>query len=290
MRIHGQEERPGDVPEPDVSRPWSGRSLFGALLAAACCASGASVAAAADGGALFEAKCGACHSVGGGAKVGPDLKGVFAKRGKEGAILAIVDPAKAGLAPSMPNLGLTRPEAEAIGAYLQGKETGAGKEPPAPAAKAAAEAATPEQISLGQKLFEGSVRFANGGPACNACHNVNHQAVAAGGMFAADLTRSFSRVGNEGLDSMVANAPFPVMQVAYEGKAVKPEEIRALAGFLQRAETENASPQAGSYGWRMFFGGAGGVVVLAGFFSLIGGRRKKRSVNQDIYDRQIKSE
>jgi len=89
---------------------------------------------------------------------------------------------------------------------------------------------------------------------------------------------------------MVANAPFPVMQVAYEGKPVSPEEIRALAGFLQRAEKASAAQQPGSYGWRMFFGGAGGVVVLAGFFALIGGRRKKRSVNQDIYDRQIKSE
>ncbi len=285
MRNHAQAGTPGDV-----SRFLSWRSLFGALLAAACCASGASVAVAADGGALFDAKCGACHSVGGGPKAGPDLKGVFAKRGKESAILAIVDPAKAGLAPSMPNLGLTRPEAEAIGVYLQGKETGAGKEPPAQAAKAAAEEATPEQISLGQRLFEGSVRFANGGPACNACHHVSHQGVAAGGMLAADLTRSFSRAGNEGLDSMVANAPFPVMQVAYEGKAVTPGEIRALAGFLQRAEKESASPQAASYGWRMFFGGAGGVVVLAGFFALIGGRRKKRSVNQDIYDRQVKSE
>jgi mono/diheme cytochrome c family protein len=285
MRSDGQKEQPRNVPT-----LWSGRSLFGAVLAAAWCAGSASLTLAADGAALFEAKCTACHSVGAGAKVGPDLKGLVARRGKDGAILAIVDPTKAGLPPSMPNLGLTRPEAEAVSAYIENKGTGAGKEPPAPAAKEAAAKSTPEQISLGQKLFEGSVRFANGGPACNACHHVSHQAVTGGGILAADLTRSFSRVGNEGLDSMVANAPFPVMQVAYEGKAVKPEEIRALAGFLQSAETESVSPQTGTYGWRMFFGGAGGVVVLAGFFSLIGGRRKKRSVNQDIYDRQIKSE
>ena len=86
------------------------------------------------------------------------------------------------------------------------------------------------------------------------------------------------------------SAPFPVMQSAYAGKAIKPEEIRALAGFLQHVEKEGDPQQTGNNGWSMFFGGAGGVVVLAGFFSLIGGRRKKRSVNQDIYDRQIKSE
>ena len=89
---------------------------------------------------------------------------------------------------------------------------------------------------------------------------------------------------------MLADAPFPVMQVAYAGKAISPEEIRALAGFLQRAEKEGDPQQTGHSGWSLFFGGAGGVAVLAGFFSLIGGRRMKRSVNQDIYDRQIKSE
>jgi len=289
MRNHGQTEKPGDV-----SRRWSWRKLFGVLLAAGWCAGGASIAVAADGAALFEAKCGACHSIGGGPRLGPDLKGVVAKRGKEGAILAIFDPAKAGLPPSMPNLGLTRPEAEAISVYLEGKKAGDGaaaaKEPSAQAAKELGAEATPAEISLGQKLFEGSARFAKGGPACNACHHVNSATVTGGGTLAADLTLSFSRTGKQGLDAMLADAPFPVMQVAYEGKAISPEEMRALAGFLQRVEKESASQQPGNYGWRMFFGGAGGVVVLAGFFTLVGGRRKKRSVNQDIYDRQIKSE
>lgn len=281
MHKLGQAEKPGEV-----SRLWSGRKLFGILLAAGWCTGGASIGVAADGAALFEAKCGACHSIGGGPRLGPDLKGVVAKRGMDGTILAIFDPAKAGLPPGMPNLGLSRPEAEAVGVYLQGKKAGDS----AAAAKEAVAEATPADISLGQKLFEGSARFAKGGPACNACHHVNSAAVTGGGSLAADLTLSYSRTGKQGLDAMLANAPFPVMQVAYEGKAISPEEMRALAGFLQRVEKESASQPPGNYGWRMFFGGAGGVVVLAGFFTLVGGRRKKRSVNQDIYDRQIKSE
>jgi hypothetical protein len=230
--------------------------------------------------------------VGGGPKVGPDLKGLAARRGKDGAMLAMLDPAKAGLGPSMPNLGLSRSDAESIIAYLDAKGVGgaaaADKEAAAPAA--AALETTPEEIRLGQKLFEGSVRFVNGGPACNACHHVNYQGVSGGGILAADLTQSFSRMGKQGLESMLAEAPFPVMQFAYAGKTIKPEEIRALTGFLQRTEKEGDPQQTGNHGWSLFFGGAGGVVVLAGFFSLAGGRRKKRSVNQDIYDRQIKSE
>lgn len=289
MRIHGRMERAAAATPLRVAQVLSRQSRLAALLIAASCAGAAGAAAVADGAALFEAKCAACHSVGGGAKLGPDLKGVVARRGKEGAILAMVDPAKAGLPASMPKLGLTQAEAEAISSFMQSREGGdsaaAGKESPAQDA-----AATPAEILLGQKLFEGSTRFANGGPGCNACHHVQSAAVTAGGILAADLTQSFSRSGRQGLDAMLANAPFPVMQVAYEGKAIKPEEIRALAGFLQRVEKESPAQQPLGHGWRLAIGGGGGVLVLAGLLALIGGRRKKRSVNHDIYGRQIKSE
>lgn len=288
MRNHRQAGKPQDA-----SRRWSGRNLVGALLVIACCAGGASVAVAADGAALFEAKCAACHSVGGEPKFGPDLKGVVARRGKEWTILATADPAKAGLGPSMPKLGLTQNEAEAISTFLDkaaGASAATGGEPSAQVAKQTAAVATPEQIRAGQQLFEGSVRFANGGPACNACHGMNHNAVTGGGSLASDLTLSYGRTGEEGLAAMLADAPFPVMQVAYKGKGLKPEEIQALAAFLQSAEKEQDAQKPSNHGWGVFFGGSAGVIVLAGFFSLIGGGRKKRSVNQDIYDRQLTSE
>jgi mono/diheme cytochrome c family protein len=266
---------------------WRRRAVLGALFLAAGWSGNSSIAAPADGGALFEAKCAACHSIGGGPKFGPDLKGAVARLGRDGAILAIVDPAKAGLAPSMPKLGLTRPEAEAISAFLDKDAAGSAATQPAAAAAAAA---TPEEIDLGRKLFGGNVRFAKGGPACNACHHVNHASLAGGGTLAADLTRTYSRSGEQGLSAMIADAPFPVMQVAYANKAVQPEEIRALTGFLRQADTLGASQPPRSHGWNLFLGGAGGAVVLAGLFSLVGGGRRKRSVNQDIYDRQLKSE
>ena len=286
MRNHGQEEKPWDAP-----RLWSGRSLFGVLLVAGWYASGAGLAVAADGAALFEGKCGACHSVGGGPKAGPDLKGVVAKRGKDGAILAIVDPAKAGLAASMPQLGLSRPEAEAIRVYLEGKESGPGKEAAAPAAQAAPAAEPhPADIQRGQDLYEGKIRFANGGPSCNACHHVTSDALLGGGVLAAELTLVFSRMGKEGLTAILAGSPFPVMQAAYAGKEFSAQEISALVGFLQHADKEHARQMPKEWGLRMFSAGAGGVVVLLGIFSLAGRGRKKRGVNQEIYDRQIKSE
>lgn len=276
----------------DTRSLGAGRIVVTALLVAAGYYAGCPLVAAADGGALFKEKCAACHSVGGGPLAGPDLKGVIAKLGKERTVMAIVDPSKTGLAPTMPNLGLTRAQGEAIGAFLDGTQalSGAAAQSNPEPTKATEREATPEEMRLGQRLFEGSVRFANGGPACNACHHVHHEAVLGGAVLASDLTHAMTRLDVQGFGGLVANAPFPVMQVAYEGKAVKPEEIRALTVFLQHAKTQSAEAQPPAHAAKLLSGAAAGVVVLLAFFWMVGARRKKRCVNQDIYDRQIESE
>ncbi len=277
-----------------TSRPY--RRLIGTALAAALCAGSAAMAQ--DGKALFETRCAVCHSIGGGVKVGPDLKGVVAKRGADGTVAAVLDPAKAGLKPTMPNLGVPRKDVEAIVAYLDQTLAAAGtaaatKESAAPAAQTAKEPeakGTPAEIQLGGDLFEGKVRFANGGPSCNACHHVASDAHLGGGVLAAELTLVFSRVGKQGLSAMIAGNPFPVMQAAYAGKEFSDKEINALVAFLQHVDQEHARQMPRQWGWRIFSAGAGGVVVLLGIFGLAGRGRKKRCVNQDIYDRQITSE
>ncbi|OGA44199.1 MAG: hypothetical protein A3G25_02635 [Betaproteobacteria bacterium RIFCSPLOWO2_12_FULL_63_13] len=97
-------------------------------------------------------------------------------------------------------------------------------------------------------------------------------------------------MGKQGLQSVIASAPFPAMQVAYNGKDLTEKEIAALVAFLQHVEKEHAQQLPRATGLRMFSAGVGGVIVLLGIFSLAGRRRKNRSVNQDIYDRQIRSE
>jgi mono/diheme cytochrome c family protein len=256
------------------------------LLLAACCASG-NTAVAADGAALFEANCAACHSIGEGPRVGPDLKNVVAKRGKEGTVLATLDPAAARLPPSMPNLGLAKADAEAIVAFL---DSGAGAVAAAGNASAPAAAAQPEDIARGQALFEGRQRFAKGGPSCNACHDVNSDAIAHGGLLASELTLVFSRMGSKGLQSMLAKSPFPVMQAAYAGRELSEPEILALAAFFQQVEKDHAGQMPRSTGWKLFAAAFCGVLLLLALFSLIGRNRYKRSVNQDIYDRQLESD
>jgi mono/diheme cytochrome c family protein len=278
-----------------ASTDGPGRCMFGALLVAAWLIGSHAVSAQESGKQIFQKTCAACHNIGGGPKVGPDLKGVVAKRGVDGTVAVVLDPAKAGLKPIMPNLGLAKKDAEAIVAFLEQESAGspaAGKDASAPAAQAAVSAAAPhpDEIQLGQDLFDGKVRLANGGPSCNACHDVRNDKVASGGILAAELSLVFSRMGKQGVQSVLASSPFPVMQAAYNGKDLSEKEITALIGFLQHVEKEHSQQLPRETGMRMFSAGVGGVIVLAGIFSLAGRRRKKRCVNQDIYDRQIKSE
>lgn len=86
-----------------------------------------------EGQALFQEKCAACHTIGGGKLVGPDLQGVTARREREwltrwiktpDQMLAQGDPTAAQLLKEynnvpMPNLGLTDAQVEALIAYLQ---------------------------------------------------------------------------------------------------------------------------------------------------------------------------
>lgn len=150
---------------------------------------------------------------------------------------------------------------------------------------------TPEMVRQGQDLFLGAKRFAAGGPSCNACHNVINAAVLGGGTLAVDLTESFERWGADGIVGTLprkgAPSPFPVMQVAYEGRDITAEESVALVAFLQSAHAQRATQKPNDLGTKMLLAGVGGVALLLLLFSLIGQGRKRRSVNQDIYDRQV---
>ncbi|MGI5836977.1 MAG: c-type cytochrome [Chloroflexota bacterium] len=84
-----------------------------------------------EGEAIFRAKCSSCHTVGGGDLAGPDLEGVAQKRSRDWILEFIVapdqviardDPIAAELIEKysmpMPNLGISKPEAESILDYL----------------------------------------------------------------------------------------------------------------------------------------------------------------------------
>lgn len=250
-----------------------------------------------QGQQTFQTLCVMCHTVGGGRLVGPDLQGVPDRRTEEWIIdfvqhsqqmIAAGDPAAVAIFEEygsimMPDQPLSANEIRAVIAYLRGGAASGRTPPPA------AEPATEEQILLGQALFQGTTRFANGGPTCNSCHEVTNDAVIGGGVLARELTTVFSRLGGPGVRAILGSPPFPVMQRAYLDKPLIDSEVVALVGFLQRADVEQSLHQPRDYGPKLFGAGAVGTVLLLGLYSLVWSGRSKRSVNQAIYDRQIKS-
>ena len=185
----------------------------------------------------------------------------------------------------MPNLGTTDAEAEALIAYLGSTEAAGGS----PTQPAAVEPATPEQVLLGQNLFQGTQRLTNGGPTCNSCHEVTNDAVIGGGILARELTTVFSRLGGPGVRAILGSPPFPVMQRAYEDKPLTETEVVALVGFLELADAEQALHQPRDYGIKLFGAGVVGAIILLGLYTLMWRGRLRGSVNQAIYDRQISS-
>ncbi len=86
---------------------------------------------AAQGKTLFESKCAGCHTIGGGKKAGPDLKGIAKTESHDwlvnfitapDKVIASGDPTAAQLVKEygmpMPNLGVSKTGAEAILAYI----------------------------------------------------------------------------------------------------------------------------------------------------------------------------
>ena len=72
-------------------------------------------------------------------------------------------------------------------------------------------------------------------------------------------------------------------------KPLTEEEVGALVGFLQRADEEQSLHQPRDYGPKLLGAGVTGTVLLLGLYSLLWRTRSKGSVNQSIYDRQIKT-
>jgi len=99
--------------------------------------------AANKGGYLFETRCGACHTVGGGESVGPDLRGVTERRDRAwlahfiaapNELIAQKDPTALALYKSyrelkMPNLRLTDVDVNAVIGYLEASDKSASAAP-----------------------------------------------------------------------------------------------------------------------------------------------------------------
>jgi cytochrome c2 len=258
--------------------------------------------AQAAGEAAFNTTCIACHTIGGGRLIGPDLAGVTDRR-SDGWLASFIkssqsmidsgDPDAVALAGEyaglvMPDAAMSDQQIADIIGYLKAGQPAEQTTASAPAAPP--QSASEENILAGQHYFQGERRFENGGAACNACHDVRNDAVIGGGVLAAELTTVFSRMGSTGVRVILGQAPFPVMQAAYKEKPLTEAEVTALVAFLQFADSEEYNQLPRDYGIGLFLTGSVGGGLMFAFFGVVWRGRKRGSVNQAIYDRQITSQ
>lgn len=139
--------------------------------------------------------------------------------------------------------------------------------------------------SNGANLFDGTKSFENGAVSCVSCHNVNSSLVISGGTLAIDLT-SMGGAIEYTLSSLDAMSSL-VMKTAYEDKMLTKDEIADIDAFLVQAITEPINIE--SIGDDLLMYGSMGAVIAFILLGLIGSKRKKESVNQKLFDRQLKS-
>ena len=209
-----------------------------------------------SGAQLYAKKCASCHTIGEGDRAGPDLLGVAKRREKAWMQSFIANPnAKIDAGDSnlaelvkkfnglrMPPQELTPEEFEALYAYLEDCTAKGGCKPEALGKVKLASTATPEEIVLGQKIFEGAHALANSGPACISCHNVRGAGILGGGTMGKDLTFVYARLQDQGLQAALDSTPFPLMKDVYAKHALLPEEAFALKAYFWSASKDGTAP------------------------------------------------
>lgn len=225
-----------------------------------------------EGSGIFESKCAACHTIGDGALVGPDLEGVTTRReaawltrwiAEPDLMLAEGDPIATQLLLDfngipMPNLALTEAEVASVVVYLNTSLDTPAAEDPTPVAVVVA--LQPGDSSVGKSLFEGSDRFENGGPPCLACHSIAGIGALGGGALGPDLTGAYDKYGADGISSILVTTPFQTMAPIFGDRPLTEQEQIHLAEFLSLASV--SSRTAASVGQLALLAAAGAASLL----------------------------
>lgn len=211
---------------------------------------GVGLARADEGSTVFSTKCSACHTIGKGKLVGPDLKGITSSQPKAwlekwisspSAAVASGDPTATALVKQypmqMPDLGLSQADVDAVIAYIAAQSGGAAAGSGGAAAAAApAVKLPPGDAETGRELFVGNKRLQNGGPPCMSCHSISGIGALGGGTLGPDLTNVEKDLGGDaGLASFLSSTPTPTMNAVWSKHPLTPQEIANLSAFIKES-------------------------------------------------------
>ncbi|OIP34605.1 MAG: hypothetical protein AUK27_07040 [Deltaproteobacteria bacterium CG2_30_66_27] len=238
-----------------------------------------------DAAAFFKQNCAGCHTIGGGRRVGPDLKNVTRRQpDRKWLVDFIRDPDKKlnGGDPYAAKLlnearGIRMPEIPGIDTALAGRllafiegESGS-PDPGAKGEQVSDKPFTAQDIALGRAIFVGKTRLANGGPHCISCHSIVGVEGLGGGRLAPDLTKVFERLGGrKGLGPWLEAPPTATMSPAFKKFPLKrDEEILPLLAFFEHAARQGGVADTSTSTFNFLLIGLGGAVVLLILFDLL---------------------
>jgi len=227
---------------------------------------------------FFKQNCVACHTIGGGRLVGPDLKDVTKQKdrawleqfirnpqakmdSKDPDALQLQKEANGVTMPTLP--GVTPEMAKALIDYVESES----------AAPAGAEAGggpaisdvpfTAADVALGTQLFLGTRRLSQGGPPCISCHTLGTFTGLGGGRLGPDLTRLYERLGNRRAVGAWLSAPgTSTMRSVFGQHPLQTEEIMPLLALIEDAAKRSEPADAGSLIHFMVIGIIGTLFVL----------------------------
>jgi len=279
-------------------------ATIGVLVACACvCLVSPAMTEAQDAGTFFRQNCSACHTIGGGHLIGPDLEGVTKRKDRAWLIKflqspkAMIDSGDAYAAqlvhdapgqmvmPTIP--GMNPDLASALLDYIE-EPTGQAK--PATAAPPVSDQPfTAADIALGRQLFFGERSFANGGPACISCHTLGTVGSLGGGRLGPDLTNVFDRLGGRrGLGAWLSAPPTPTMQSVFGKHSLQPDEILPLLATIDDANNRS-HPANNSSILKFFAFGFTGMLIGLSILQLAW-RGRIRSVRRSIVRAHVRGE
>lgn len=194
---------------------------------------------------IFNQRCTACHTFGKGIKVGPDLKGVTARRDRawllafvrsSQRVIAAHDPVATDLferfkrqrMPDWTDLS----EAQ-IGGILDWLAANGPEQKEIDERNA--EEATTADIEIGRSLFHGRTPLAGGGMGCAGCHAIREADAMIGASFGPDLTHAYLKYHDRALTLLLRRPCVMRLPESSSSPFLLPQELFALKAYLRQA-------------------------------------------------------
>lgn len=142
----------------------------------------------------------------------------------------------------------------------------------------------------GIALFNGVKRLENGGPSCISCHVLNAEGIAHGGLLGVDLSNSYTTVNKErGLQLILKTPTSPIMKITFANSPITIDEMARLIALLKKTDMHSGYQLTSVNQVFLLEYGVYGVIIIMVVMLFVWRNRKKRSVKQNIYSRQLKT-